>query len=136
MDGANCMGRSTPENTQCDTPTTLPNRQGARRGAKRTPLRENVLEFINCCATCTSEVIYLFWATFCSFDQGFGGNYKGVVVECGNKSFTISGIGWFSRSQSRSSASNTCKAPSFSRKVTWITGKLGTTYIVNQVSYL
>ena len=33
------MGRSTPENTQCDTPTMLPN----RRGAKRTSLRENVL---------------------------------------------------------------------------------------------
>ena len=33
------MGRSTPENTQCDTPPMLPN----RRGAKRTPLRENVL---------------------------------------------------------------------------------------------
>ena len=33
------MGRSTPENTQCDTPPTLPNRQGA----KWTPLRENVL---------------------------------------------------------------------------------------------
>ena len=24
------MGRATPENTQCDTPPTLPNRQGAR----------------------------------------------------------------------------------------------------------
>ena len=33
------MGRSTPENTLCDTSPMLPNRQGA----KRMPLRENVL---------------------------------------------------------------------------------------------
>ena len=38
------MGRSTPENTQCDTPTMLPN----RRGAKRTSLRENVLGKLPC----------------------------------------------------------------------------------------
>ena len=31
-----------------------------------------------------------------------------------------------SAGQSRANASNTCKAPSFSRKVTWITEKLGT----------
>ena len=39
MDGENCTGMSTPENTQCDTSPTLP----SRRGAKRTPLRKNVL---------------------------------------------------------------------------------------------
>ena len=39
MDGASCTGMSTLENTQCDTSPTLP----SRRGAKRTPLRENVL---------------------------------------------------------------------------------------------
>ena len=116
------MGRATLENTQCDTPPTLPN----RRGAKRT---ENELDNNSSIAAPRAHrklSTYFGPPSADSIrDSGETAKEKWLNVEIkALQSLALGGLA--GHMQSRTNASNTCKAPSFFRKITWITGKLDT----------
>ena len=107
------MGRSTPENTQCDIPPTLPNRRGAKR-IRQLPCHVHIGSYLLILGHLLLDSIR---------DLGETAKEKWLNSEIkALQSLALGGSG----GQSRANASNTCKVPSFSRKVTWITGKLGT----------